>query len=53
VSQAKYKLALPEPWDRRKLNSPEAKKALLAFTLRAVTAMNPDYLAIGIAVALA
>lgn len=44
----KDNLPLPEPWDRRKLNSPEVKRAFLAFTLRAVKAMNPDYLAIGI-----
>jgi hypothetical protein len=44
----KDNLPLPAPWNRRKLNSPEVKKAFLAFTLRAVKAMNPDYLAIGI-----
>jgi hypothetical protein len=44
----KDNLPLPEPWDRRRLNSPEVKRAFVAFTLRAVKAMNPDYLAIGI-----
>lgn len=44
----KDNLPLPTPWDRRALDSPEVKKAFLAFTLRAVKAMNPDFLAIGI-----
>jgi hypothetical protein len=44
----KDNLPLPAPWDRRALNSPEVKKAYLNFTLRAVQAMQPDYLAIGI-----
>ncbi len=44
----KDNLPLPAPWNRRKLNGPEVKKAFLAFTLRAVKTMNPDYLAIGI-----
>lgn len=44
----KDNLPLPKPWDRLALDSPEVKKAYLAFTLRAVKAMNPDYLAIGI-----
>jgi len=39
---------LPKPWDRLALNSPEVKKAFLAFVLRAVEAMKPDYLAIGV-----
>jgi len=45
---AKDNLPLPEPWRGRELNSPEVKKAFLAFCLRAVKAMAPDYLAIGI-----
>ncbi len=44
----KDNLPLPKPWDRMGLDSPEVKKAYLAFTLRAVKAMNPDFLAIGI-----
>jgi hypothetical protein len=44
----KDNLPLPKPWDRRPLNSAEVKKAFLNFTLRAVKAMSPDYLAIGI-----
>jgi glycosyl hydrolase family 53 len=39
---------LPKPWADRALNSPEVKKAFLNFTLRAVAAMKPDYLAIGV-----
>ena len=39
---------LPKPWDRLALNSPEVKKAFLAFVLRAVEAMRPDFLAIGV-----
>jgi hypothetical protein len=45
---AKDNLPLPKLWDRQKLNSPEVKKAFLNFTLRAVKAMNPDFLAIGV-----
>jgi hypothetical protein len=41
-------LPLPEPWGKLGLNSPEVKKAFLNFCLRAVEAMKPDYLAIGI-----
>jgi hypothetical protein len=44
----KDNLPLPKPWDTLAINSPEVKKAYLAFTLRAVKAMKPDYLAIGI-----
>ena len=44
----KDNLPLPKPWDRRPLNNWEVKKAFLNFTLRAVKAMRPDYLAIGI-----
>lgn len=39
---------LPGPWADYALNSPQVKKAFLKFVLRAVEAMNPDYLAIGI-----
>src|SRR5262245_16200404 len=39
---------LPKPRDARDFDSPEVKKAFLNFTLRAVEAMKPDYLAIGI-----
>ncbi|MHB8865807.1 MAG: glycosyl hydrolase 53 family protein [Pirellulaceae bacterium] len=39
---------LPAPWPSYALNSPEVKKAYLNFVLRAVRAMNPSYLAIGI-----
>ncbi len=39
---------LPGGWGRYALNSPEVKKAYRAFVLRAVEAMKPDYLAIGI-----
>jgi hypothetical protein len=39
---------LPAPWNGRALNSPEVKQAFLNFTLRAIKAMNPDYLAIGV-----
>ncbi len=44
----KDNLPLPAPWNRLALNSPEVKKAFIGFTLRAVKAMNPDYLAIGV-----
>jgi hypothetical protein len=43
----KDNLPLPKPWDQRPLNSAEVNKAFLNFTLRAVKAMSPDYLAIG------
>jgi hypothetical protein len=39
---------LPGPWGRRSFDSPEVRKAYRNFTLRAVKAMKPDYLAIGI-----
>jgi glycosyl hydrolase family 53 len=39
---------LPKPWDKEPLNSPRVKKAFLNFVLRAVEAMHPDYLAIGV-----
>src|SRR5262245_50560493 len=39
---------LPKPWDKEPLNSPRVKKAFLNFVLRAVDAMHPDYLAIGV-----
>ncbi len=45
---AKDNLPLPEPWHGMTLDCPEVKKAYLAFTLRAVEAMKPDFLAIGI-----
>ena len=41
-------LPLPKPWDKEPLNSPRVKKAYLNFLLRAVQAMRPDYLAIGV-----
>lgn len=44
----KDNLPLPKPWNDLALDSPEVKKAFLSFTLRAVKAMNPDFLAIGI-----
>jgi len=44
----KDNLPLPKPWGERALDSPEVKKAFLSFTLRAVKAMEPDFLAIGI-----
>jgi hypothetical protein len=44
----KDNLPLPKAWERRPLNNAEVKRAFLNFTLRAVKAMNPDYLAIGI-----
>lgn len=44
----KDNLPLPAPWNRLALNSPEVKKAFLAFNERAIAAMKPDYLAIGI-----
>ena len=39
---------LPGQWTDYALNSPQVKTAFLNFVLRAVKAMNPDYLAIGI-----
>jgi hypothetical protein len=45
---AKDNLPLPAPWNTLPFNSPLVKKAFLAFTLRAVQTMKPDYLAIGI-----
>jgi len=39
---------LPAPWTSEPLNSPRVKKAFLNFVLRAVDAMHPDYLAIGV-----
>lgn len=44
----KDNLPLPKPWDTYALDSAEVKKAFLNFTLRAVKAMHPDFLAIGI-----
>lgn len=44
----KDNLPLPEEWASRALNSPEVKTAFKNFVLRAVDAMHPDYLAIGI-----
>jgi len=44
----KDNLPLPPPWDKLPLDSPEVLKAYPAFVLRAVAAMHPDYLAIGI-----
>jgi len=43
----KDNLPLPAPWDQRSFNSPEVRRAYLQFVLRAVKAMNPDYLAVG------
>lgn len=45
---AKDNQPLPEAWRGRALNSPEVKKAFVAFVLRAVESMHPDFLAIGI-----
>ena len=39
---------LSAPWSSYALNSPEVKQAYLNFVLRAVKAMNPAYLAIGV-----
>ncbi len=39
---------LPKPWDKEPLNSARVKRAYLNFVLRAVDAMGPDYLAIGV-----
>jgi hypothetical protein len=44
----KDNLPLPEAWRTRALDSPEVQRAFLNFVLRAVEAMKPDYLAIGI-----
>ena len=44
----KDNLPLPAPWNKRALNSPEVKQAYLNFVLRAVQAMHPDYLAVGV-----
>ncbi len=41
-------LPLPAAWKNLALNDPLVKKAFLAFNLRAIEAMHPDYLAIGI-----
>ncbi len=41
-------LPLPRPWSTEALNSPRVKRAYLNFVLRAVQAMRPDYLAIGV-----
>ena len=39
---------LPPPWNREALNSPRVKRAYVNFVLRAVEAMRPDFLAIGV-----
>lgn len=39
---------LPKPWSSYALNSPEIKRAYINFVLRAVQAMHPAYLAIGV-----
>ena len=39
---------LPQPWSNEALNSPRVKRAYLNFILRAIDAMRPDYLAIGV-----
>ncbi len=44
----KDNLPLPTPWDAYAFDSPEVKQAYLNFVLRAVAAMKPDYLAIGV-----
>lgn len=41
-------MPLPEAWARRRFNDPAVVKALTAFTLRAVAALKPDWLAIGV-----
>lgn len=43
----KENLPLPKPWDREPLNSRNVKKAFANFVARAVEALHPDYLAIG------
>jgi hypothetical protein len=44
----KDNLPLPGPWDKEPINGARVKKAYLNFVLRAVEAMRPDYLAIGV-----
>lgn len=44
----KDNLPLPKDWEKLDLNSPEVKKAYLNFCMRAVEALKPDWLAIGI-----
>jgi Glycosyl hydrolase family 53 len=39
---------LPPPWNREALNSARVKRAYLNFVLRAIEAMRPDFLAIGV-----
>lgn len=39
---------LPARWNKQTFNSPTVKKAFLAFTIRAVDKLRPDFLAIGI-----
>ena len=39
---------LPRAWAARTFDAPEVRRAYLAFTLRAVEAMRPDWLAIGV-----
>jgi glycosyl hydrolase family 53 len=39
---------LPKPWNSEPLNSPRVKRAYLNFIMRAISAMKPDYLAIGV-----
>jgi len=39
---------LPRPWIGEALNSPRVKRAYLNFIMRAIDAMKPDYLAIGV-----
>ena len=39
---------LPPAWAKETLNSPRVKRAYLNFLLRAIDAMKPDYLAIGV-----
>ena len=39
---------LPPAWSKEPLNSPRVKRAYLNFVLRAIEAMRPDYLAIGV-----
>ena len=39
---------LPRPWDKEPLNSARVKRAYANFVLRAIEAMRPDYLAIGV-----
>jgi hypothetical protein len=43
----KDNLPLPKPWDGYAFDAPEVVQAYAAFVLRAVEAMRPDYLAIG------